>query len=70
MIDGLALGIPILYLLTAIRSYDILTKTGRTPWDHEGHFIVSHGNIGPLRAIAILGLVCLYMLDRFAYILL
>jgi uncharacterized RDD family membrane protein YckC len=69
MIEGIAIGIPIVYLLTAIRSYDILVKTGQTSWDHEGHITISHGKIGPFRIIAMFVLVCLYMLDRYASML-
>lgn len=69
-IEGMAIGIPILYLLTIIRSYDILNKTGLTPWDRDGHYVVSHGRIGPVRVIALLGLFGLYILDRILFVIL
>lgn len=70
MIEGMALGLPLIYLFTMIRARTQLSESGKTAWDRDGGFIVSHGRIGPIRIIAILSLFGLYILDRVLFIVL
>jgi len=46
---GFGMGIPIILLFTLISSYSHLTKEGTTSWDRDGHFTVSHGEVGVIR---------------------
>ncbi|WP_128567037.1 RDD family protein [Methanocella paludicola] len=68
-VKGLALGIPVFYLVTMLMSYNKLENTGRTSWDREGNFKVYHGKIGPIRMMAIFGLACIYILFRIITVL-
>jgi len=52
-IKGLGLGIRFISLFTLLNSYNVLTKEGKTSWDRDGNFSVSHQVIGPLRIIVI-----------------
>jgi hypothetical protein len=55
---GLAFNIPIVSLFTLISSYRSLIREGKTSWDQDGHFVVYHQIISPLR-IVVTVLICL-----------
>lgn len=48
---GMAAGIPLVQLFTAIHAYEVLTKTGRTTWDRDTKLEVTHEVIDAPRAI-------------------
>jgi hypothetical protein len=48
-LQGSALGIPLISVLTYIRSYMVLSKSFVTPWDKAGGFTVTHRDMGWLR---------------------
>jgi uncharacterized RDD family membrane protein YckC len=48
---GMALGIPIIIIITLIISYNKLKKDGITPWDSEGNFVITHEKISGLRIL-------------------
>jgi uncharacterized RDD family membrane protein YckC len=55
--SGLALGIPLLQLITTWSAYKHLTSTGKTGWDTGADWVVTHRNDGVLQAIlAVFGL--------------
>jgi uncharacterized RDD family membrane protein YckC len=47
---GMAMGVPLFNIATAIYGYRRLTTRGKTSWDENGGFFVTHGHIGLLRA--------------------
>jgi hypothetical protein len=49
---GFLLGIPLLMFITLFIESSKLEKEGKTSWDAQGGFIVSHQKIGALRTIA------------------
>lgn len=51
---GLALNIPIVYLITAGIAYDRLKKRGITSWDQDGRIKVIHEKIGAIKIILII----------------
>ncbi|MBX2881564.1 MAG: RDD family protein [Granulosicoccus sp.] len=52
---GLALGLPLIYILALLRSCLVLRSDGITSWDKDGGYEVDHKPIGPVRiALAII----------------
>jgi uncharacterized RDD family membrane protein YckC len=60
-IKGLGIGLPFISLFTLLNSYNVLTKEGKTPWDRDGDFSVSHQVIGPLRVTVIVLLLLSFL---------
>lgn len=54
---GLGLGIPVVVLITNVRSFEQLKDAGTTKWDQAGGLVVTHDRIGMLR---IIGGACVY----------
>jgi uncharacterized RDD family membrane protein YckC len=54
---GLALGLPIVYIITGCVAYSNLTKNGTTTWDKDGGFVVTHDRIGLERVLLIIVLI-------------
>ena len=54
---GLALGLPIVYLITSAVAYSNLTKNNETTWDRDNEFKVTHEKLGTERIIIILVLL-------------
>lgn len=50
-IRGLAFGIPLVAMITALVARNRLLKQGKTTWDDQGHFVVHHGKVGAVRVI-------------------
>lgn len=51
-VRGLAMGIPLLFLVTMIMSSIAIERDGITSWDKEEGFIVTHEKIGTTRVMA------------------
>ena len=62
---GLALGIPLITLVTMLIGYRNLVKNRTTSWDRENHVIVTHGKVGPLRTV----LTVLFFTFVFAFLI-
>lgn len=54
---GLALGLPIVYIITGCVAYSKLMQNGVTTWDRDGGYVVSHQKIGMERIIMIFVLI-------------
>jgi len=52
-LKGMGLGIPLISLITLVRSYNFLRREGITEWDRDGDFSVSHQAIGSLKGMVI-----------------
>lgn len=50
---GVAIGMPFINWFTLKRAYDLLKKNGRTSWDSDYGFSVSHKDIGVLRKLVV-----------------
>jgi uncharacterized RDD family membrane protein YckC len=59
---GLGMGLPILSLVAPIFSYFRLNARGRTWWDESLDLRVENGRISPLSAMAIAGVLLLFLL--------
>lgn len=57
---GLGAGLPLVSLITLILAFNKLKNQGRTSWDADGGFIVSHAKIGAGRAVLAFALLLLY----------
>ena len=53
-IRGQGLGIPFIALFTHIAAFNKLKREGKTSWDQDGKYIVTHQILGPLRIFSIL----------------
>ncbi len=62
-IQGLALGIPILHLLTSIKAYSDLTIHGVTAWDKTDMNIVTYESIGPIWLTFIILPILIFFFD-------
>jgi hypothetical protein len=58
---GLAMGIPGILLIPQIIAYKKLMRNKITSWDEEGEFLISHGDIGYLRAFVYLLIMTFYI---------
>lgn len=52
-VKGLGLGLPLISLFTLLNSYNDLTKKGKTSWDRDGNFSVSHQILGLSRGFVL-----------------
>jgi RDD family len=59
-VKGLGLGLPLISLVTLVNSYNDLTKNGKTSWDRDGNFSVSHQIIGLIRGLILISILLLY----------
>ncbi len=57
---GLAAGFPLISLGTLIYAYRMLRANGRTTWDAEEGFRVSHGRIGTGRGLLVVALLLVF----------
>ncbi|WP_291591461.1 RDD family protein [Comamonas sp. UBA7528] len=57
---GLAAGFPLINLGTLIYAYRMLRANGRTTWDAEEGFRVSHGRIGTGRGLLVVALLLVF----------
>jgi RDD family. len=57
---GLAVGFPLISLGTLIYAYRMLRANGRTTWDAEEGFRVSHGRIGTGRGLLVVALLLVF----------
>lgn len=48
---GMGAGLPLLPLITCVIAYRRLTRQGKTAWDEEKGFTVTHGPIGTARTV-------------------
>lgn len=48
-LKGMGAGLPFVSWITALISYSKLKSRGKTSWDRNGGFIVTHGNVGYIR---------------------
>lgn len=66
---GIGMGLPIIPLITQIRAYLKLTRSGITSWDREAQTRVQHGPIGLVRGVLafliIAGLFIFTLLDSY-----
>lgn len=53
MLQGQALGIPVVSLFTHLAAYNTLNTRGVTTWDENYRFVVRHGRIGSGRILGI-----------------
>jgi uncharacterized RDD family membrane protein YckC len=58
---GLALFLPIVYIVTGCIAYKNLMKNGTTTWDADGGYIVSHQKIGIERIIISICIVAIFI---------
>ena len=59
-VKGIGFGIPIVAMITEIVAYNKLTANGKTTWDAEGDFKVTHSKIGFIRAFFMILLMVAY----------
>ena len=59
---GMGAGLPLVSLITLIQAFNKLKNQGRTSWDADGSFIVSHAKIGAGRAVLAFALLAAYFL--------
>ena len=57
---GMAMGVPIILLITQIIAYKKLMRNKITSWDEECEILISHGDIGRLRAFVYLLIMTFY----------
>jgi len=57
---GMGAGVPLISLFTLISAYNTLKTKGRTSWDADDGFIVSHSVIGTGRGLLAVALVFFY----------
>lgn len=65
LIFGKGFEIPIISIITNINSYFRLTERGKTKWDEQGGFIVSHKRLGTARTIVLIAIVLIIPLVRY-----
>ena len=53
---GLAIYLPVIYIISGCIAYRNLMKYGKTSWDKDGGYIISHQKIGVDRVIVLLGI--------------
>jgi len=59
-IKGIGFGLPLVTMITEIVAYNKLTANGKTTWDAEGGFNVTHSKIGFIRAFFMILLFVAY----------
>lgn len=62
---GLGIGLPFISAITNIASYLQLKKYGITPWDREGKYTISYGEIGIIRFIVLIFVISLIVFDLY-----